>query len=77
MQDETRIPALNRLAHDSRHHRENFCEVLIPGSRADTFFSERVMGLEPTDGTLGRYCLTTWLHPPRTYDLYLKSTKSL
>lgn len=24
---------------------------------------ERVMGLEPTDGTLGRYCLTTWLHP--------------
>ncbi len=24
---------------------------------------ERVMGFEPTDGTLGRYCLTTWRHP--------------
>ena len=21
------------------------------------------MGFEPTDGTLGRYCLTTWRHP--------------
>ena len=24
---------------------------------------ERVMGLEPTNGSLGSYCLTTWLHP--------------
>jgi hypothetical protein len=24
---------------------------------------ERVMGFEPTDGNLGSYCLTTWLHP--------------
>jgi hypothetical protein len=24
---------------------------------------ERVMGLEPTNGNLGSYCLTTWLHP--------------
>ena len=21
------------------------------------------MGLEPTNGSLGSYCLTTWLHP--------------
>ncbi len=24
---------------------------------------ERVMGFEPTNGSLGSYCLTTWLHP--------------
>jgi hypothetical protein len=24
---------------------------------------ERVMGLEPTNGSLGSYCLTTWQHP--------------
>ena len=25
---------------------------------------ERVMGLEPTNGSLGSYCLTAWQHPP-------------
>ncbi len=25
--------------------------------------SERVDGFEPTNGSLGSYCLTTWLHP--------------
>ena len=24
---------------------------------------ERVMGFEPTHGSLGSYCLSTWLHP--------------
>ena len=24
---------------------------------------ERVMGFEPTNGSLGSYCLTTWRHP--------------
>ena len=24
---------------------------------------KRVMGFEPTNGSLGSYCLTTWLHP--------------
>ena len=24
---------------------------------------ERVMGFEPTNGSLGSYCLTTWPHP--------------
>jgi hypothetical protein len=27
------------------------------------FNVERVMGFEPTNGSLGSYCLTTWLHP--------------
>ena len=26
-------------------------------------YGERVMGFEPTNGSLGSYCLTTWLHP--------------
>ena len=26
-------------------------------------FKERVMRFELTNGTLGRYCLTTWRHP--------------
>ena len=28
--------------------------------------SERVMGFEPTNTTLGRWCLTTWRHPHTT-----------
>jgi hypothetical protein len=28
------------------------------------------MGFEPTDGTLGRYCLTTWRHPHDQKRLY-------
>ena len=28
------------------------------------------MGFEPTDGTLGRYCLTTWRHPRAARGLY-------
>jgi hypothetical protein len=26
-------------------------------------YFERVIGFEPTNGSLGSYCLTTWLHP--------------
>lgn len=28
---------------------------------------ERVTGLEPADGSLGSYCLTTWRHPHGAY----------
>ena len=31
--------------------------LVIPGVK------ERVMGLEPTNSSLGSYCLTTWQHP--------------
>ena len=30
-------------------------------------FSERVMGLEPTNSSLGSYCLTTWRHPQNNF----------
>ncbi len=29
-----------------------------------SYWKERVMRFELTNGTLGRYCLTTWRHPP-------------
>ena len=28
------------------------------------------MGFEPTNGSLGSYCLTTWLHPQDGRDLF-------
>ncbi|GEM_PF-3378999 len=27
------------------------------------------MGFEPTNGSLGSYCLTTWLHPREVYSI--------
>lgn len=30
---------------------------------------ERVDGFEPTNGSLGSYCLTTWLHPRTSRDI--------
>jgi hypothetical protein len=44
-------------------------------------FLERVMGLEPTNGSLGSYCLTTWQHPHKalliiaTHEIDVKSGK--
>jgi hypothetical protein len=40
-----------------------------------------VMGLEPTNGSLGSYCLTTWQHPHKalliiaTHEIDVKSGK--
>ena len=48
---------------------KNLLHVAVGGSRMAIepymVVSERVMGFEPTNGSLGSYCLTTWRHPLR------------
>lgn len=34
---------------------------------------ERVMGFGPTNGSLGSYCLTTWLHPRSNWHYSIQS----
>jgi hypothetical protein len=45
--------------------RQTISQLLIIGNPAlaGEIREERVMGFEPTNGSLGSYCLTTWQHP--------------